>query len=280
MILPLTAGAQELLHASLDSAGGRISGGTVVNDATLGSIGGEMHEGEPFAARPGFAGQLWDAIGLEITPQPAAMNESSTLQLAAQLSGDDGTAQVPPAAPSWETGGMFLSIDASGLATSSRLPGDQSAAVGARSGDLTGSAVITLFDLTPDDYGPFASDDLDDGWQWKWFGDDPASGAPGSDPDHDGQANTLEFLAGTVPLDGASFLQVWMEPQPSRPAVYQLFFAPFRQDRIYRWEWSGTLEPVWQPVVGEPPVPSPSGEARATDEEATGAKKFYRLWIE
>ena len=282
-LIALLAGsvtAQELTHATLDSAGGRSTGGTVTNDATLGGIGGEMHDTAPLAARPGFAGQLWDAVSLGITPQPASMQESSTLQLTAHLAGDDGTTQPTSAAVTWESASQFLSVNTSGLLATGTLPGDATATVSARSGDLTGSAEISLFDLTPDDYGPFAGDGLDDPWQWNFFANDPDNAQPGDDPDNDGQDNALEFLAGTTPLDGSSFLSVRIAPEPNQPAVRQLFFEPFRPDRTYRWEYSTSLQPAWQPVIGDPPDPLPTGEARATDEVAEEARKFYRLIIE
>ncbi len=271
---------QELTHAVLDSAGGRSTGGTITNVASLGGIGGEMHDTAPLTARSGFAGQLWDAVRLDITPQPASMQESSTLQLAAHLTGDDATTQPPAAALTWETASLFLSVDATGLAASTRLPGDQTATVTARSGDLTGSADISLFDLTPDDYGAFAGDGLDDPWQWTFFANNPDNAQPADDPDSDGQDNAIEFLAGTTPLDGSSFLQIRTEPEPNQPSVRQLFFDPWRPDRTYRWEYSTTLQPAWQAVAGDPPDPQTNGEARATDVRATEARKFYRLSIE
>ena len=282
-LIALLAGsvtAQELTHATLDSAGGRSTGGTVTNDATLGGIGGEMHDTNPLAARPGFAGQLWDAVSLEITPEPASMQESSTLQLAARLTGDDGTTQHPSAAVTWQSASQFLSVNAAGLLTTGTLPGNQTATVTARSGDLYGSAIISLFDLTPDDYGPFAGDGLDDPWQWSFFANDPTNAQPGDDPDNDGQDNALEFLAGTTPLDSGSFLRIRIAPEPNQPTVRQLFFEPFRPDRTYRWEYSTTLQPPWRPVIGDPADPLPTGEARATDEAADETRKFYRLIIE
>ncbi len=278
--LTLPASAQELTHATLDSAGGRSTGGGITHDATLGGIGGEMHDAAPLAARPGFAGQLWDAVSLDITPQPAAMSDNSTLLLTAHLTGDDATTQPPSAPIAWESASLFLSVNATGQITTGTLPGDSTATVSARSGDLIGSAVISLFDQTPDDYGSFAGDNLDDGWQWTFFANDPASGNPRRDPDNDGQDNALEFLAGTTPLDGSSFLRVRIAPEPFQSTVRQLFFEPFRPDRTYRWEFSTTLQPAWQPVLGDPPTPLLSGEARATDEVATEARKLYRLIIE
>ena len=41
-----------------------------------------------------------------------------------------------------------------------------------------------------------------------------------------------------------------------------------------------TLQPAWQPVTGDPPDPQANGEARATDEDAAGTGRFYRLIIE
>lgn len=272
--------AQEITHATLDPAGGRGGGGSITNDASLGGIGGEMMDTPQLTARAGFAGQLWDPASLDITPQPASLPESSALQLAAHLTGDDGITQPPDAPLTWETVSPFLSIDATGLATSTQLPGDQSATVTARSGGLTGSAILSLLDGTDDDYGLFASDGLDDAWQWSHFAGDPENGQPADDPDHDGQDNAFEFLAGTTPRDGGSFLRTRIEAVPGQPDARQLFFSPWRPDRIYTWEFSTDLEAPWSPVTGSPPDLQPDGEARATDGIAIEPRKFYRLNIE
>ena len=57
-LLGCAAQAQELTHATLDPAGGRSSGGTITNDATLGGIGGEMMDTPQLTARAGFVGQM------------------------------------------------------------------------------------------------------------------------------------------------------------------------------------------------------------------------------
>jgi len=279
-MLVCAAHGQELTHATLDSAGGRSTGGDITHVATLGGLGGEMHDTAPLIARPGFAGQLWDAVSLDITPQTAILSDNGTLQLTAQVTGDDATTQSPSAPIAWESASFLLSVNPVGLATTGTLPGDSTATVSARSGELIGSAVISLFDQTPDDYGPFAGDNLDDAWQFLWFSNAPNSAQPADDPDADGQDNGFEFLAGTTPLDGSSFLRIRIAPEPNQPTVRQLFFEPFRLDRTYRWEFSATLQPPWQPVLGDPPDPQLTGEARATDEVAVEARKFYRLMIE
>lgn len=279
-LLVSTATAQHLTHATLDSGGGRSSGGTITNDASLGGIGGEIMETPQFTARAGFVGQLWDPVSLDLTPQPASLPESSALQLAARLTGDDGITQPPDLPLVWESASSFLNVDSTGLATSTLLPGDQSAIVTARSGGLTGSAILSLVDLTDDDYGLFASDGLDDAWQWTHFAGDPENGQPADDPDHDGQDNAFEFLAGTTPRDGGSFLRTRIEAVPGQPDARQLFFSPWRPDRIYTWEFSTDLEAPWSPVTGTPPDLQPDGEARATDGIAIEPRKFYRLNIE
>ncbi len=65
------------------------------------------------------------------------------------------------------------------------------------------------------------------------------------------------------------------------PTVRQLFFKPYRPDRIYyTWEWSGTLQGPWLTVTGDPPDPLPCGETKGTDKDAVQPRKFYRLKIE
>lgn len=271
--------SQELTHTTFDSAGGRSVGGTITNDATLGTIGGEMYDSAPLVVRSGFVGQLWDPVSLSITPQSASMQENSILQLSASVLGDDGIVQPLSASLTWETASVFLGVDAAGLFVSTSLPSNQVASVIARSGELTGHAEILLLDVTADDFGDFAGDGLDDAWQWMWFAGDPTQGQPGDDGDGDGQDNAFEFLAGTTPIDGTSFLQTWIASEPNQPTVKQLFFKPWIAGRNYVWEWSSDLQQPWQQVEGDPVEPEPSGAARATDDMAIEARKFYRLQI-
>ena len=280
VLLGCAAQAQQLTRSTFDSGGGRSGGATITNDASLGGIGGEMMDTPQLTARTGFVGQLWDPVSLDITPQPASLPESSALQLAAHLTGDDGITQPPDLPLVWESASPFLSVDSNGLAVSTLLPGDQSAIVTARSGGFTGSAILSLIDGTADDYGLFAGDGLEDSWQWSYFAGDPDSGGPAADPDHDDQDNLLEFLAGTTPLDGGSFLRTRVEPVPGQPDERQLFFSPWRPDRSYVWEFSTDLEAPWTPVTCDPPELQTDGEARATDSITIEPRKFYRLNIE
>lgn len=285
VILARSAAAQELAHATLDPAGGRGSGSSggqvITNDASLGGIGGEAHDTAELTVRPGFAGQLWDATGLEITPQPAALAEQGSLALTARATGDDGTSgPLDSGAVRWGEESPFVTISAAGLVSAGLFPGNQSATITASYGDLKGSALIDLYDSAPDDFGPFAGDGLDDGWQWRWFADNPADGGSDADPDGDGQINALESLAGTHPLDASSRLRTRIEGVEGAANSRRLVLEPWNPGRTYTWESSTDLRNPWTEIVGDPVAPQPNGEAHATDDFATELLKFYRLRIE
>ena len=277
--LVLPCSAQELTTATLDAAGSVTSAGNIEITGSLGGIGG-LSSDAGLTARAGFPGQIYDPVSLSATPAPAIVVEEGTLQLAPVILCDDDTT-LPATSVLWETGSPFLTIGSStGLITAGRIPGDRSETVRLTAAGLTSDLPITLLDATPDNYGPFAGDGLDDAWQWEWFSADPASGAPGSDPDSDGQDNALECLAGTTPLDGSSFLQVRVEPVTGDPNARILLFTPWRPDRSYTWESSTTLQPPWTPVPGATVDATLDNEGTATDASATESRKLYRLHIE
>ena len=280
LLLAGTVCAQELSHATLDSGGGRGTGGVITNDASLGDLGDSLHDSAPLTARPGFVGQLWDAAALAVTPQPAAMSDSSTLQLTTHLIGDDTTTQPTTTSVTWLSDNVFLSVSATGLLTVGTLLTDDSATVTASSGDLIGSAFISLLDFNPDDYDPFARDGLNDAWQAQWFANDPAAAAPGLDGDGDGQNNLQEFYFGTSPLDASSLMLTRIEPVLDAPTEKRLIFDPWLPDRIYTWEWTDDLTAPWSVLPSAVIVPQPAGDAHTLDSAATEPRKFYRLRVE
>jgi hypothetical protein len=275
-----SASAQERAASTLDAGGSVASGGTVVNISSLGGIGGVSSDGGETIARAGFPGQIYNIASLSATPEPAGVIEEGTLQLAPVIVCDDSTTLISTCVL-WETDSIFLSIGSgTGQITAGTVPGTREETVRLTAADVTGDVPVTIFDTTPDNYGPFAADGLDDSWQWDWFASDPARGAPGSDPDGDGQNNMLEYFAGTLPLDSASFLRLSIATITGDPSARLLRFTPWRPDRAYSWHSSTNHQPPWSPVNGVPVTPDALNEwGEATDASAAEAEKFYRLLI-
>lgn len=274
------ASAQQHITGAHDAGGGRSTGGAITNDAALGGIGGVHDDAPGTISRPGFAGQLYDAVRLTVQPSPAEVAENSTRSFTAVAVCEDATT-VPITSVLWDHGGSpFFTVSPAGVVTASAVPADMSETLGLRSGEIGGTVPLTIYDSDLDNYGPFAGDGLSDAWQWAYFANNPASGAPGSDPDGDGQDNAFEFLAGTTPLDGSSFLRLRIEAVPGNPNSRRLFFGPWRPDRSYQWQFSLDLRTPWQPLLDAPVSLGPNNEGEATDAVADAASKFYRLRIQ
>ncbi len=280
-LLPLMhAAAQEQTHATLAPAAGRSSGGNITNDATLGGIGGEMFADTQVISRPGFAGQLYDAVYIDVEPGPPVVAELGTLLLNAFVMCDDDTT-LDASGVTWSNlGSPFFTVDASGLITAAAVPGNITLPLQVAAAGLAGDVSLTIYDTIPDNYGPFAGDGLDDAWQQFWFGDNPALAAPGLDPDGDGQSNLTEFLAITSPLDPASRITTRIEPVPGRPTHRLLILYPWRAERTYTWEWTPDFATPWQPLPGAVITPQADEEAHTTDTNAVDARRLYRVKIE
>jgi hypothetical protein len=279
-LLALPATSQELIHSSLDPAGGRSTGGTITNDATLGGIGGELFDDTQVISRPGFAGQLYDAVYIDVEPGPPVVAELDTLLLSAFVMGDDDTT-LDASDVTWSNlGSPFFIVNAAGLITAAAVPATFTLPLQVAAAGLSGNVLLTIYDTIPDNYGPFAGDELDDAWQQFWFGENPALAAPGLDPDGDGQNNHTEFLAITSPLDPASLLTTRIELVPGRPTHRLLILHPWRAERTYTWEWTPDLAQPWAVLPGATITPQPGEEAHATDENAVDTRRLYRVKIE
>lgn len=113
-------------------------------------------------------------------------------------------------------------------------------------------------------------------WRSQYFGATANSGnaADGADPDGDGMTNSLEYAAGTDPLDATSLLKVEKMERQGGDAV-----LTFRSvaGKMYRAEWSDTLqEDSW--MVLQDSIPG-TGEMLSVTETngVPSAKRFYRV---
>jgi hypothetical protein len=78
---------------TIDGGGGRSSGGSYVNDASIGIIGGGADSGIQ-TNRAGYIGQLTEVGGLVVTGTPAQVNETGTSQLSGAATMSDDTVTV------------------------------------------------------------------------------------------------------------------------------------------------------------------------------------------
>jgi len=274
LLLVLPAAAQELTTSVIDAGGSLTTGGDVEIAGSFGSFGA-ISSGGDTTARAGFPGQIYDPAIVAITPGNAALTDNSSTTFAAEVVCDDDTL-LAPSSLAWSVNNPLLSVSPAGEVAAGLLPGGFTAMLTATASGVTGTAALTIFDLTPDDFGLYANDGLPDGWQTLHFGLSNPDALPGADPDSDGQDNQTEYLAGTDPLDAASFLQLRFGPDPA-PGVKSLHFTPFLPDRTYTLEWSATLAAPWTALPDAPVPAGEPGEGQFTSTPAASERKLYRL---
>jgi hypothetical protein len=120
----------------------------------------------------------------------------------------------------------------------------------------------------------FTADGLPEAWLLEYLGLS-GEGHAGEDPDHDGFSNLGEFLAGTGPNDGSSYLMVQIERDGEGKALLKWNHSEGRSFRVLRTR-----------SLGEPFEPYRSGIAStgpkntlAVDDETDGPY-FYKVAIE
>lgn len=196
--------------ASASNAGGSsCSSADYENYGSLGGIGGISSTGSPVVmAKHGYIGQLTEASSLALNVAPPSVNEGATSQLSGIATLDDDTVTLLAGTDVvWSVvSGPISSINASGIATADIVYTNQLAAAGGFHLGASNSVTLTVLDSDLDNYGSYADDGINDGWQVQYFDLPPnPDAAPGADPDSDGFANSLEFQVGTVPTNSASY---------------------------------------------------------------------------
>lgn len=131
-------------------------------------------------------------------------------------------------------------------------------------GRLTQRQVV----LFPDTDG----DLMDDNWEATYFGNLSRNGT--GDFDSDGMSDLAEFLAGTLPNNATSLLQLTSNTAPSGNSVTIQWQSV--AGKAYRVQYKDDLNLVsWSDLSGD--VTASGTTAMKTDTTATGAKRFYRV---
>ena len=277
-ILICAASNADLTKSVLDAGGARSSNGNVSNDGSLGGIGGVSTQSST-TAKHSYIGQLYEVAALQLAASPLTVNEDGTRQLSAALGMDDDTTLPATGGFAWSVTAGPMIIDSNGLASGQSVFQDTLATAQASANGLVGTLDLTVLDTLKDNFGSYASDGIDDDWQFQFFGLDNPIAAPLIDPDFDGQNNLFEFTAGIVPTDPNSRFQIFVQSVPGQPSQKHIIFSPRFPDRSYSVEFSTTLQSVdWLPLSGT--GLSDNGiERTITDLNATGVRKFYRVQI-
>jgi FtsP/CotA-like multicopper oxidase with cupredoxin domain len=122
--------------------------------------------------------------------------------------------------------------------------------------------------------------DIPDTWITDFFGPGPyPSGTvgPADDPDNDGVNNFSEYIAGTNPNNGLSFLRIvelWIPPSTNQDVV--VTFSETATERLYDLQSSTNLvSGEWTTIRAN--IPGYSGEMWLTGLPVSSAPRFYRV---
>ena len=267
------------------AGGGRVSsgGGAVVLDMSVGHpVAGNVAAAGDTQIIGNWVGQLYDVTSLAVSTAPGGVDERDTRQMQAEATLDDSTRlMVDPGDVLWsESSPALAGVDEDGLVTAGTVFEDTEA-------NLTGSYQsihdadgfdLTVFNVTPDDFGTYAGDGIDDDWQVGYFGlpPNPLAG-PTANSDVDRDNNLAEFLGGFDPTDPDSYLQFQLMQVSNATTTFRLNRAI--PNRIYRLMETSDLASPFSEVLRFSVDTEEDGRT-LQDPEAPEDANFYQLRIE
>lgn len=274
----------EIVTESIDAGGARSSSSNYTADGSLGAVSGVSTAASPDeSVKHGYIGQLYEVTGLQLAATPTAVDEGGgTRQVTAEAALNDGTRLSGSLAGiSWSVlADPPISIDADGLATAGIVYEDTVGTVHGSYFGFTDTLDLTVINFDPDNFVPYANDEIDDDWQVLHFGENsPNLAAPAADPDGDEQDNLFEFLALVDPNDPTSFFCTELRPGAAAGEVAVVFSPIFPAMRTYTVLDSPGLQPAaFTPLAGAT-VADSSNERTVTDPDTSAPRKFYTVEI-
>ena len=222
---------------SASLSGGNSTSVTYSIDATIGDIG-SFSTSDVYTEKSGYVGQLYDlqGIGVSSTNQ---VSEEDTIQLIVRERYDDDTlGSALSGTPEWHIlTGPVASVNSQGLAYTSAVFEDQVAGVMALYNSMTGHVAFTVLNTVDDNFGLYAGDGANDGWQVSYFGEENPNGIGSADPDGDGYNNKSEWITFTVPTNKVSVFKIVDIKNTDQLKIY----FPTAVGRIYWLEKSTNL---------------------------------------
>lgn len=280
---PRASTSYRVVTDAIDGGGRYTTAGACVINGSLGGFGGIAGTVSPSEVlKQGYVGQLTDATGLSLTAAPFSVDERSTSQLRGVASLDDATVlSLAGSEIQWRSPVFPVAdIAGSGVATADTVYTDISGTVTGSYRGVAGACFVQVLDTDPDDFGSYAGDGLDDGWQVGYFGLDNPEAAPGQDPDKDGGDNEYEWITNTHPSNSASLFQiVKIEPVGGVSTQTDVSFDPTFTSRTYQvFLCQALTSGVWN-VLDSYQETTNGTERTVRDLNATNTPAFYRVRV-
>jgi hypothetical protein len=280
VLLPVCALASESANYSmtpltLDGGGRRSASASYKLDSSVAS-GGAAGAGN-YGARTGYAGSLYEVLGLDVSASSLTVSEGGNGQLTASLLLDDASLlTLDPPAVTWSVqSGPLTGVASNGLATAGIVYQNTSASAQGSYQSFTDTVTLTVSNVNADDFGTYAGDGLADDWQVQYFGHNNSLAGPAIDADGDGFDNRFEYNARLVPTDPLSFFSMNIEDAPG--GGHAVTFFPRLSGSTYTLLGSSDLS-LWAPVSG---ATIDAGTIRTIiDPAGTGPRRFYSISVQ
>jgi len=269
-----------IVASTLDAGGGNAVTADYSANGSIGGIGGTSTTTSGGQTdNPGYIGQLYEVTNLTVRAFAPAVNEGDLSQLQAQAALDDGTLLVLNSSAEWSiVKGPIVSIASSGLARAGFVYENTIATIRGEYQSRFATVDLVVLNIGNDDYGLYAGDGIDDGWQVQHFGENNPKAGPGADPDDDGQNNLLEYTAGTDPTDARSHFVLTISNVAGKPNQKQISFGPTFSDRNYSVQYQSRCGTTFETLLDYSSSEIAPGRS-VIDLSAPAAARFYRIQI-
>lgn len=267
-----------VISGGVSPGGNHALSSTTLLDGVFGLLCDGQAAGTDTVLKGGYAGQWCEPVGVLASADEPNVAETTSCQLSAALTNDDGSLTVVRTL--WAVlDGPIASVDSNGVALSSVVYQDSPALVAASSGGLTGMVSLMVLDTLKDNYGLYAGDNVADAWQVSLFGLNNTNGLASADPDRDGANNLSEFIAGTSPLNRADVFGIISICRHGGNQT-EVVVAPAFSNRSYRIEGALSLKnPDWVPM-GWHTGPTQTTLLAIFDASITNNAAFYRAAVD
>jgi len=254
---------------SIDAGGARATSANYALDgSSVGGIGG-ISASASYTARHGYSGQLFEVTNITVNAVSTNLNETVSVALNPQASLSDGT-KLSPAVIHWVISGAIDSVSSTGLVTAASVYTNTLGTVSGGLGSLSVSRNFLVLDVNPDNFGLYANDGIQDGWQVAYFGlnNQAATGA----------SALFAYTAGLNPTNPASMFALSLTNAAGQSQHKVLTFSPRYTNRTYKVEYADRLNQTFSNLTLATVIDN--GTVRTvTDTNPSKVSRFYRVQI-
>lgn len=261
----------------IDCGGRRIVSASYSLDGSVGGIG-SVTSGGVCTVKSGYIGQLTDPASLSVKVSHDPVNEGESNQASGVAAMDDATLTVL-------SGGEIVwsavvhpvaSLATNGLATLAIVYANTSGSITGSYLGVLGACTFLVLDGDTDNYGIYAADGVNDGWQVRYFGTNNPLGLAAV-TNVAGLRNLDSYLADLDPTNASSRLAI--TAITNQAPVWAVSFSPASTGRVYALQTRTSLmSGDWINVT--PATNWGNGGTGWLTAPSTEAIRFYRIAVQ